>query len=142
MINQMFISSLNELNVNKLEISQAIASQKGGLEHRRTGLSYRLFLAESDSRWYPTKRVSASDNLPKKRKNIYRSRMDIQNVSIHYFRDALKLNSFNYYTSRMKPVIYSYQNLYYYRGLRFIRGLFIRIFGIERLRRVKRLITK
>lgn len=141
-INQMFLSNLNELNVDKLDISEAITSQKGGLEHRRTGLSYRLFLAESDSRWYPTKRVAASDNLPKKRKKIYRSRMDIQNLSIQHFRDALKLNSFNYYTSRMKPVIYGYQNLYDFRGLRFIRGLFIRIFGIERLRRIKRLITK
>ncbi len=51
-----------ELVLEKIPEMDLIASQKGGLNHRRIGLRYRLFLKARNKEWVPTKRVSSSDD--------------------------------------------------------------------------------
>lgn len=51
-----------ELVLEQTTETDLIASQKGGLNHRRIGLRYRLFLKLKRKEWVPTKRVSPSDD--------------------------------------------------------------------------------
>ena len=51
----------DELMIENVEENDIIASQKGGLNHRRIGLRYRLYLKEKRNEWAPPKRITSSD---------------------------------------------------------------------------------
>jgi coenzyme F420-reducing hydrogenase beta subunit len=142
LINQMFLSSYKDLNLNQLDISEAITSQRGGLEHRRTGLSYRLFKANSESRWHPQKRVSASQEISNRRKLIYETRIRIQHLSSLNFRDALVKDNFEHYKNTMVPIISYYNGFYTSRTRRFFKGILLRLLGIKRLRKIEEYFNK
>ena len=50
-----------ELHLENVEVEDIVASQLGGIRHRRHGLSFRLALSKG---WVPTKRVPASFDYP------------------------------------------------------------------------------
>jgi coenzyme F420-reducing hydrogenase beta subunit len=111
-IEQLLTHNKDELEIDEITLKDAINSQRGGLEHRRVGLAYRLFLAEEKNKWYPIKRVEPSNKIPKKRRRIYDSRILIQSLSLEYFREALLENNFLEYTKKMRPILSNYDKLY------------------------------
>jgi len=52
-----------ELILAHVGADRVVESQRGGLNHRRAGLAYRLFLGERLGVWRPRKRVRASSDL-------------------------------------------------------------------------------
>lgn len=62
--NENILSILNQrsetgsLSLQNISAEKVVVSQSGGIRQRRTGLQYRLFLAEKKGQWYPLKRVA------------------------------------------------------------------------------------
>ena len=97
--------------VNAEEVSPAVIgqSQRGGLQHRREGLSYRLWLAGRRGEWVPPKRVRAKRLLSAYRRNIYEWREALAVQSREAFRSARSKGDLNYYLATMKPYIRAYR---------------------------------
>ncbi|MBX3616247.1 Coenzyme F420 hydrogenase/dehydrogenase, beta subunit C-terminal domain [Nitrosomonas sp.] len=51
-----------KLHLHEIAIEEIVKSQQGGLNHRRKGLAYRLYLSEG--RMVPSKRIKPSSNFP------------------------------------------------------------------------------
>jgi hypothetical protein len=47
----------NSLSLDEVGAKTIIQSQDANYRHRRTGLSYRLYLMEKQGKWHPPKRV-------------------------------------------------------------------------------------
>ena len=66
---------------DNVTIADTIASQQGGLNHRRPGLRYRLHLVRES--WVPTKRVSASSDFHWSFKLDQLTRLFMRDASFH-----------------------------------------------------------
>lgn len=102
-----------KVKLNSLSIDDTIASQAGGLRHRRDGLSYRLFLKDNARLWRPSKRVKASNtNLDARSKKIFEFRMWLRKIGITAFNDALIQDDFKVFTNVMDIELKKYYALY------------------------------
>jgi len=71
------------VSYENLDSKDLYASQAGGFRHRREGLAHRLFLMNKKNVWTPKKRVSPKEHESKKRRNIFKLRMILQEKSIN-----------------------------------------------------------
>lgn len=95
---------IKDLHLTHVSADEIRRSQSGGFRHRRQGLAFRLKKAQENGRWVPTKRVSASDDLPELRKKIYLMRETLREESFVAFNEALKHNDYRYFRLHMIPL--------------------------------------
>jgi len=87
-------------------------SQAGGLRHRREGLAFRLYMAESEGRWHPPKRVRpAMAGIPRRRQRIYAARHQLALQSLEAFSEAKDANDLSYFTSKIAVEVKRYNRL-------------------------------
>lgn len=118
-----------QLDLEPISANKVVESQKGGLRHRREGLAYRLKLMDESGEWRPRKRVNAeSSGLSRKRKEIYRLRIQIREQSHIAFQHAKQSGNLRQFMDDMGPLVAKYQ-AHYRSGLlhRIKRGVRRRI---------------
>ena len=71
------------LYYDTLTPEELIQSQAGGFRHRREGLAYRLYLQQEKGKYVPEKRVKPEKVTSKKRRKIYKLRMQLQEKSFY-----------------------------------------------------------
>lgn len=92
--------------LDNISAEDAASAQKGGLRHRRDGLSRRIEKKEKKGEWVPPKRIKARQfELTRKRKKIYDIREKIANRSHIAFYKALKANKLSVFHKEMNPLI-------------------------------------
>lgn len=102
-----------ELWLQEVDPERVVDSQAGGFRHRREGLAYRLYLDQRSGRWCPRKRVEPTRrNIGRKRRAIYRLRMDIREVSLRQFPVAKRRQDFESFRREMEPLLKKYLRLY------------------------------
>ncbi len=72
-----------DLHYEKISTGKLIQSQAGGFRHRREGLAYRLYLQQKKGGFVPEKRVKPLKIKSKKRRKIYKIRMQLQEKSFY-----------------------------------------------------------
>ena len=87
-------------------------SQAGGLRDRREGLSYRLYLKQRASQWFPKKRVLPSRDVPVKRRRIYYLRMKMEALSHLAWKEAVEKNRFWVFRKRLAASVRRYNRYY------------------------------
>lgn len=96
----------SRLSLENVTATDVVASQAGGLRHRRVGLRYRLALKERAGEWVPKKRVSSSfDHLPYKAQQIQNARMRVRDLSHMLFSKALIENNLDLFLDGIRPAI-------------------------------------
>lgn len=102
-----------ELILEPVAPERVVESQAGAFRQRREGLAYRLYLDERAGRWHPAKRVKAShSHMGRKRKAIYRCRMQLREASVPAFLTAKLQQDFEIFRQRMAPMVRRYRALY------------------------------
>lgn len=97
--------------VEEISAKKVYQSQAGGFRHRRDGLAYRLYLKDQKNEWRPNKRVEPSDDLPIKRKKIYKMRTTLSLESFKAYKIAENEKKFNAFMSYMDPLVNEYKKL-------------------------------
>ncbi|TIN26422.1 Coenzyme F420 hydrogenase/dehydrogenase, beta subunit C-terminal domain [Mesorhizobium sp.] len=105
-------SKENRIEVRSLTASEAIASQAGGLRHRRDAISYRLAKERKTGGWVPPKRLRASSALfssfDRVRQNI---RTEYRNESHRMHRIARDSGDIQTYLAAMDVIYGRYKKL-------------------------------
>jgi len=95
-----------QIILDSINADDAATSQRGGLRHRREGLSLRLAKKEKKGEWAPVKRVKANQFIiTNKRKRIYEIREKIAQKSHVAFLEAIKANKLSVFHRKMDPLI-------------------------------------
>jgi coenzyme F420-reducing hydrogenase beta subunit len=102
------------LQLEPVDAEFVIRTQAAGLRHRREGLAYRLSWRRRGIR--PAKRVSASAQLPLRRKLVYRLRYLIARWSNPMFRLARSLGAPKLYLVWARTILRLYQSVAWSRG--------------------------
>ncbi|WP_432354372.1 Coenzyme F420 hydrogenase/dehydrogenase, beta subunit C-terminal domain [Sporosarcina sp. A2] len=112
-INNLIMEAIqqNRLRLDILTADKIVDSQAGGFSHRREGLSYRLHLKQMKNEWYPQKRVEPSNNIKRKRKKIYKGRLDLNKASFVAFKSAKENNDFSEFMYEMQPIVNKYNKV-------------------------------
>jgi len=100
------------LHMQPIGIDSVIASQAGGFRHRREGLSFRLYLCDKKGIWRPSKRVPASNRLPKRRQNIYILREQLREASHRLFFKAIHTGDYSLVLKGLSPLVDRYTSYY------------------------------
>ena len=118
--------------IDALEVAQ---SQSSGLNHRREGLAYRLYLADRRGEWRPQKRIQPSarhinSNLQRRQT----MRILLAEESHSAFKEAVDAGQFSLFVQRMEPLVKRYRALYqppqppaWKRLVKRIKGLMMRL---------------
>jgi len=102
-----------ELAVVEAAPARLRTSQRGGLRHRREGLSYRLDQCDRAGRWRPPKRVRPSRlRLRPQRRKIYQARARLREVSHEAFQEARRAGNLSQFREQMVPLVRQYRSLY------------------------------
>lgn len=104
-----------DLFLKEVSKDEVIKSQSAGFRHRREGLKIRLYWKNKRKEWVPKKRVEPNQmkGLSWRYKMIYKTRLRITEKSHLNFKKALDFGSFDYFLSRMKPIVYFYKYILY-----------------------------
>ena len=96
------------LHYDTLSPEELIQSQAGGFRHRREGLAYRLYLQQKKGKYVPEKRVKPEKITSKKRRKIYKLRMQLQEKSFYskHYNDIPALKK------ELLPFIQKLENVY------------------------------
>jgi coenzyme F420-reducing hydrogenase beta subunit len=101
--------SRSVLCLKPIDAAAAETAQAGGLRDRREGLSYRLATKQRNGLWTPRKRVPASfTGISTRRRKIYRMRTVLSVKSFEFFKTARERGDWNYFVSRMRPLVGAY----------------------------------
>ena len=71
------------VNYEPLTAGELIQSQAGGFRHKREGLAYRLYLKQKKGKKIPVKRIKPEKIASKKRRKLYKIRMQLQEKSFY-----------------------------------------------------------
>ncbi|MEP4035812.1 Coenzyme F420 hydrogenase/dehydrogenase, beta subunit C-terminal domain [Pseudophaeobacter sp.] len=125
--------SEGRVNFDHISADTMAQSQAGGLRDRREGLAYRLHLKEREQVWAPRKRVDPSNDIPKKRRQIYDQRFKLREMSHEAWQQAVSKGSFQEFRVFMQP--HAARMRAFYK-----RPLVLRIIGkiLRSLRRLSR----
>jgi coenzyme F420-reducing hydrogenase beta subunit len=100
----------SETQLEEVPSELVVQSQSSGVRHRREGLSYRLHLKDEAGEWRPTKRVSATDNIPRNRKRVYEGRIQLMNESFTAFHGAQESGEgMSFFVRHMGPIVKAYK---------------------------------
>lgn len=120
------------LSVDSITADDIAQSQEAGLRHRREGLAFRLWMADQENVFRPSKRVKANPNLLNRRhKKIMQLRMLLASRSHDVFLEATEVAKFGVFVEQMKPLLTQYKKLYrptwpvrlYHASIRTVAGL-------------------
>ncbi len=100
------------LKVDRVAARNVVTSQASGLRHRREGLACRLDLKQRAGAWAPTKRVAPSNRISRKRRGIYRMRLELSEESHRAYRAAREAGSYELFRRRMEKLIDRYMDFY------------------------------
>lgn len=111
-----FISELlteGELNdklyLDKVNPTDVIRSQGGGIRNKRDDLKYRLWIKEKKGEKYPIKRMKpSSSHLSLKRKALIKYRIKISNISHSLYVKAKEKNDINIYYKKINRLLQYY----------------------------------
>lgn len=88
-------------------------SQQAAFRHRRSGLSYRIALAEQAGQWCPPKRIAADLNAGDKRfRRIQRLRIELRDLSHVAWAEALRRGTLSHFMDRVRPSVDRYHACY------------------------------
>lgn len=87
-------------------------SQRSGINHRRSGLQYRLYLNSRARIPTPKKRVSASNKFPRKFKRIQELRVKLRDQSHRQFLEAKEKDDYSVFTEGMRRMNADYAKFY------------------------------
>lgn len=94
-----------QLKLDVLTPDVARKSQNGLVRHNRQELPYRLHKYDAKNViWRPRKRLKASSSLPFLRKRVQDAREKIFTQSHIHYQEAVKLDDWNYFYRKMKPL--------------------------------------
>ena len=97
------------LHLDDLSADDVVASQAGGLRHRRDGLAYRLWLTDRAGEWCPPKRVAPGrTHLAPSMRRVHAARYALGQASHALWRDAPDMATF---AARIGPMIAAYDRL-------------------------------
>jgi len=97
------------IQIAPIAADMAAASQRSGLNHRREGLSWRLWAADRRGDWRPPKRVVAgSIPVSRRRRRIYELREQLRDASHRAFARARERNDFGHFVTTLQPLIQRY----------------------------------
>lgn len=88
-----------ELKTDSVTVDEVADSQRGGLNHRRDALGYRLWLSRDG--WNPRKRTTANPDYPFIHKIEQRARMYLRESSRKHWIETGHAGNFNEYKKRM-----------------------------------------
>jgi coenzyme F420-reducing hydrogenase beta subunit len=71
------------IHYESLTAEELIQSQAGGFRHKREGLAYRLYLKQKKGEKVPVKRIKPKKIASKKRRKLYKIRMQLQKKSFY-----------------------------------------------------------
>ena len=99
---------LGHLHYENMTPEALIQSQAGGFRHRREGLAYRLYLQQKKGNFIPVKRVQPEKIKSKKRRKIYKIRMQLQEKSFYskHYKDIPELKK------ELQPLIHKLEEVY------------------------------
>jgi len=91
-------------------VSDVYHSQAGGFRHRRDGLGYRLYLADSEHIWRPTKRVQPHDGKRFGRRWRQKQQLRVQMAEQSHlaFHEAAIQGDFDVFKRQMQPLLDAY----------------------------------
>ena len=98
--------------LDNLDPEKVIISQSSGINHRRKGLQYRLYLNKKNSKPSPCKRVEASDKFSLKFKKIQELRIQLRDQSHQAFWEAKEQDNWSFFWERMSVLNQRYAELY------------------------------
>ncbi len=101
-----------QIQIKELHPERIIESQSSGINHRRTGLQYRLHLNKKAGVVSPIKRVVASDKFDRKFRKIQELRIKLRDESSRQFLAAKKADDFLVFMRNMKSLNEKYASLY------------------------------
>ncbi|MDB9318087.1 MULTISPECIES: Coenzyme F420 hydrogenase/dehydrogenase, beta subunit C-terminal domain [Cyanophyceae] len=101
------------LYLEKISPQDVIESQNANYRHRRTGLAYRLYVAQKKGEWYPIKRVKPSKLMTASIRRRFLLRMEIAEKSHIFFQEALQHKDYSFFLENMLPLIQFYDITYH-----------------------------
>lgn len=109
-IQALFDEFRDEVSLESVPPEVIIQSQRSGIRHRREGLRYRLYLKDQAHEWRPTKRVQASNNIPRRRKRVYEGRIRLMDESFVAYHKALESGrGMSAFIEHMQPILTEYK---------------------------------
>jgi coenzyme F420 hydrogenase subunit beta len=96
------------LEFSELSADQVAASQRGGFNHRREGLAYRLHFFRARAWWAPAKRVVPNAAIPAQRRRIYTARMMVSRRSHQIFLALFSAGRLDQLTIEMRRLQEAY----------------------------------
>lgn len=126
--------STGRLSLERLSVEAAVRSQSAGIRHRREALGYRLFLAQAEGGWVPTKRFAAAPSgLERKERRRQRQRLVLRRQSHQAFARAREANQLALYLVPMQRL---------YRGYRRAMGKGWLSMSWQRLKRILKRVVR
>jgi len=96
------------LQYEEISPETLIESQAGGFRHRREGLAYRLYLQQKKNQIIPEKRIKPEKIKSKKRRKLYKIRMQLQEKSFY----SINYNNIEKLKSELMPLIRQLEQVY------------------------------
>lgn len=114
LINDLLQDAVNggRIHIENLDSEKVIESQKSGINHRRKGLQYRLYLNEQNNKQSPKKRVAPSNNFPAKFKKVQELRIQLRDESHQAFFEAKQRDNWHIFVKKMSVLNQKYAALY------------------------------
>ncbi|MBU7583283.1 MAG: Coenzyme F420 hydrogenase/dehydrogenase, beta subunit C-terminal domain [Nostoc sp. TH1S01] len=102
-----------KLKLDHIDADEVARSQSSGLNHRREGLAYRLYLSDQKGEWRPPKRVQPQINhLSKQLQKRQYLRIQLAEQSHIAFKQAIDAKRFYIFVQRMSLLVLQYQRTY------------------------------
>ncbi len=102
----------NKLHLDAVDTDTVKRSQSGLIHHYRDELPYRLHKQDQAGIWRPTKRVEASNKIPRLKRQAQDIRSEIAEQSKTIYREAEKRDDWNYFKTNMEPLVNKYHSVY------------------------------
>lgn len=125
-VNELIGQAIDEkrLNLKEVEEEIVVASQIGGVRHRREGLAYRLNEKKKAGQWVPKKRVEASKSIPIERRKIYKVREILREASHKNFLKAKQADDYEVFEKPMMELVKKLRLPFRIRVIRKLRSIY------------------
>lgn len=113
--------------IEKLSLDIFLSSQKGSFNHRRTGLPYRVKLANKNRKLIPPKRVIKDKAITLDFKFVQFIRTLVRRKSLEVWLESPDSNIFNYKMKRILTFLKLVTSIYHYKQAIFSKGVLRKI---------------
>lgn len=102
----------SRIYLDRISPEKVLLSQKSGINHRRKGLQYRLYLNDKANLPSPKKRLPPSSEFPRKFKKVQERRVELRDKSHRQFLEAKRKGDYSIFENGMAPLNHQYAQLY------------------------------